>query len=252
MHVERLSVTLGARSIVRDLDLDITEGHFVAIVGPSGAGKTTSLRAVAGLLPARGKIELFGAPLATYDKKRLARTLGFLRQDETLELEFTVDEVVRMGRSPHHGLLELDGEEDAKVTSEALRLARAEHLRERSYLTLSSGERQRVLLARTLAQSPRLLLLDEPTSHLDIGHQLDVLWSIKRLGLTVVAVVHDLAIAAQLADETIVLADGAKVAAGPTDETLTPELVSRVFGVRAERLQASDGQPVFCFAPLEK
>ncbi|MBI4817267.1 MAG: ABC transporter ATP-binding protein [Deltaproteobacteria bacterium] len=250
IQAEGLSVMIGRAPIVSSLTFSVNEGSFVAVVGPSGAGKTTTLRAIAGLTPHGGSLRVFGEEVQNVDKKRLARTIAVLRQDESIELEFTVSEVVHMGRAPHHGLFDPDTQEDAELVRKALALARADHLAPRSFLSLSSGERQRVLLARAIAQSPRILLLDEPTSHLDVGHQLDVIDSIKALGLTVVAALHDLNVALTFADEALVLSEGSLVASGSAAKILEPKTLSRVFGVEVERLEAPSGRSFLAFSKL--
>jgi iron complex transport system ATP-binding protein len=225
MRVELTGVTV--RSIVEDITLH-AENEVVGIVGPNGSGKSTTLRCVyRALKPHAGAVLLDGE--SVHKRQHIARDLAALTQESQVEFDFTVAEVVEMGRLPH----DRDPALDARVVADALAKVDVAHLADRSFLSLSGGERQRVLIARAVAQRPRVLVLDEPTNHLDIRHQLDVLALARRLGVTILTVLHDLNLAASYCDRLYVLDEGRVVAHGTPEEVLVPELIAKVFHVAA-------------------
>ena len=234
------------RPVLRGLDLRLTSGEVVALLGPNGSGKTTLLRLLSGALRAdAGVVDVAGQPVADWDRNALARRVAVLPQQLELPDGFRVAELVEMGRAPHATRLFGSTADDERAVRHALTDADARDLADRHPHELSGGERQRVLVAMALAQEPELLLLDEPTLHLDLAHQVSLLTSIRRLqaqrGLTVVAVLHDLNLAAAFAPRAVVLDGGTVVADGPPLEVLTPELVSRVFGVTVETARTASG-----------
>ncbi|MEJ8639373.1 MULTISPECIES: ABC transporter ATP-binding protein [Streptomyces] len=247
IDIEHLSVDIGGARLLRDIDLGVAAGQVVGLVGPNGSGKSTLLRCVyRALRPADGVVRLDGEDLHTMDARAAARGVAALPQDSAPEFDFTVAEVVAMGRLPHQraSALGRPSANDIAVCSEALERAGAGHLADRTFLTLSGGERQRVLMARAFAQSPRVLVLDEPTNHLDIAHQLDLLalvrdWRPPGSGraVTVLTALHDLNLAAEYCDLLYVISQGSVIASGPPDEVLAPELLADVFGVRAHRVR---------------
>ncbi|SHG68907.1 ABC transporter ATP-binding protein [Streptoalloteichus hindustanus] len=257
MDVELTDVTVTAagRRLISDLRLRVPSGAVVGLVGPNGSGKSTTLRCVyRALRPSAGRVLLGGDDVFALSLRDSARRLAALTQDSHVEFDFTVAEVVTMGRSPHKGLVGPDTDQDREICAEALRRVGAAHLAARSFLTLSGGERQRVLIARALAQRPAVLVLDEPTNHLDIRHQLEVLALVRQAGLTVLAALHDLNLAAAACDRLYVLAEGRVVASGTPEEVLTPEVVAEVFGVRAHVVaHPTSGAPQLIFdAPLPR
>jgi iron complex transport system ATP-binding protein len=248
--VEDLCVELGGQTILEKVSFRVAKGGFTALLGPNGSGKTTLLRAICRHVPWRsGRVLIGGEPASELGARALATRVAVLRQEVSLGFDFTVEEIVRMGRSPYKGLLDGDTEEDRSVVKDALALTDMSDLAERSFLTLSGGEQQRVLLARAIAQRPSLLLLDEPTSHLDIRHQLEILTAISKLGLTVLAAVHDLNSALRFASEGVLLDRGRVFARGPIGEVLSEERIREVFGVDADRAIAENGQVVLGFRP---
>ncbi|WP_328503216.1 ABC transporter ATP-binding protein [Streptomyces sp. NBC_00457] len=231
LDVEGVTVEAAGKRLVDEIKLSVDSGAFVGLVGPNGSGKSTLLRCVyRALRPAAGVVRLDGDDVHTLDPRATARRLAALPQESSSEFDFTVAEVVGMGRLPHRGRT---AAEDRAICAEAMRSTSVEHLAARGFLALSGGERQRVLIARALAQRPQVLVLDEPTNHLDIAHQLDVLSLVRASGLTALAALHDLNLAAAHCDLLYVLSAGRVVASGPPHDVLRPDLLAEVFGVRA-------------------
>ncbi|WP_399932772.1 ABC transporter ATP-binding protein [Streptomyces kanamyceticus] len=234
LRIEGLGVVIDGKSLVRDLSLDAGSGEVVGLVGPNGSGKSTALRCVyRALRPATGTVRVGGDDIAGLSMRRSAQLVAAMTQDGAVELDFTVEEVVALGRAPHQrGNQALSGRE-RELCVRAMERLDIRHLAKRGVLTLSGGERQRVLLARALVQEPRVLVLDEPTNHLDVRHQIEVLSHLRGAGPTVLVVLHDLNLAAAACDRLGVLSQGSLVAAGTPEEVLTEELVADVFGVKA-------------------
>ncbi len=234
LGVSSLSVRLGDRLIIDDIDLDIAPGRFVALVGPNGSGKTTLLRSIFGAIPTHaGAAWLDGVEASSLKSVERARRVAAMTQNDDLAIGLSVREVVALGRLPHLSRTQRTTIDDVAVIDRAITDAGIDHLIGRPFARLSGGERQRVHLARVLAQQTPLLLLDEPTNHLDIAAQLELLDAVRALDVTVVTSLHDLNHAATYADSIVVLADGAIVAAGPPDVVLTPTLIAEVYGVHA-------------------
>ncbi|BAJ27097.1 MULTISPECIES: ABC transporter ATP-binding protein [Kitasatospora] len=231
-----LHLRYGDRTVVRGLDLELPGGAVTAIVGPNACGKSTLLRGLVRLLaPAAGTVTLDGADIHRMPARALARRMGLLPQQPVTPEAVTVEALVRLGRYPHQRMLTPWSAADQAAVEEALRRTGTDALRDRPVDQLSGGQRQRAWIALALAQDTDLLLLDEPTTFLDLRHQLDVLDLVTDLhrdaGRTVVMVLHDLGQAARYADHLVVLRDGELAAAGPPGEVLTAELVERVFEV---------------------
>ncbi|MEU1308985.1 ABC transporter ATP-binding protein [Streptomyces cinnamoneus] len=252
VDVEGLSVEVAGARLVEDIGLRAGNGQVVGLVGPNGSGKSTLLRCVyRALRPAAGRVLLDGDDLHALGAREGARRLAALPQESSSEFDFTVAEVVAMGRLPHRGAAGRITAEDTGICAAALERVGAAHLAGRGFLTLSGGEKQRVLIARALAQQPRVLVLDEPTNHLDIAQQLEVLALVRDSGLTVLAALHDLNLAATHCDELYVIAGGRIVASGPPHSVLTAGLLAEVFGVRAHRVpHPASGAPQLLFDRL--
>ncbi len=241
-----LQVILGGRTILDELTFQIPAGSFVGLLGPNGSGKTTLIRTISGVLPYSGQLFLEGRPLQRWPRRALARRVAVVRQAPTLAFDFTVEDIVLMGRAPHKGWLEPFTAADRARVRAALTAVDLTDAAHRLIHTLSGGEQQRVFLAQALAQEADLLLLDEPTAHLDVHYQFELLERIRSLvaeGRTVVAVFHDLALAARYADRLLVLHQGRLVADGPPDEVLTEDLIARVFRMKARIHYLADGTP---------
>ena len=229
-----VGVELGGNRLVHGVDLTVGTGEVVGLVGPNGSGKSTLLRCVyRALAPTSGAIRLDDAELSALTLRESARSIAALTQDNHTELDFTVAEVVALGRFPHaRGNRALDARE-RELCRAAMDRVDVSHLRDRNVLSLSGGERQRALIARALVQEPQVLVLDEPTNHLDVRHQLELLSLLRTSGLTVLVALHDLNLAATTCDRIAVLHDGALVRTGEPAEVLDPALIERVFGVTA-------------------
>jgi len=235
------------REVLSSVDLTLARGDLVALAGTNGSGKTTLLRLLTGVLqPDAGVVRFEGRPLRDWRRMDLARRVAVLPQQLDLPVGFRVAELVEMGRAPHARRLFASTEADERAVARALADAGALDLADRFAEELSGGERQRLLVAMALAQEPDLLLLDEPTLHLDLAHQVALLAAIRRLrdqrGLTVLAVLHDLNLAAAFAPRVAILDEGRIVADGPPAEVLTPDLVRRVFGVQVDEALTPDGR----------
>lgn len=230
------------RPVLRSVSLAVAAGDFLGVIGPNGAGKSTLLRVLAGVLfPVHGEVRLLGRPLAQYRRQQVARVLAVVPTPSTPVFSFSVREFVTMGRTPYLGRLQSDRPEDRRIVDEALAAADSLPLAERPITEISAGEWQRVNIARALAQQPQILLLDEPTVFLDLGHQREVFELLARLNreqnLTVVCISHDLNLATEYCPRLVVLAEGRVYAEGPPEAVVTEEMVATVYRapVRVDR-----------------
>lgn len=248
--VQHLQKALGGRPVLRDVTLDIPENQMLGIIGPNGSGKSTLLRCIGRVLrPEGGAVLLDGCPLQDYTPRQSAQSMAMVAQHNTYNFDFTVREVVLMGRSPHKRALQRDTATDFRLVGESLGAVGLAGFEDRCFSRLSGGEQQRVVLARALAQQTPCLLLDEPTNHLDIRYQLQLMDLVRGLGKTVIAAVHDLNIAALYCDRLVVLQEGAIVAEGTPSEVLTSTLLQKVYGVHARVLPDENGVPYILFRP---
>jgi iron complex transport system ATP-binding protein len=237
-----------AQPALRGVDLALGAGEFAGVIGPNGAGKSTLLRVMAGVLrPSAGEVRLLGRRLSDYRRREVARLLAVVPAPGTPQFSFTVREYVSMGRTPYLGRLQPDRPEDGAVVERSLRATDAEPLTDRVITELSAGEWQRVSIARALAQEPRVLLLDEPTAFLDLGHQREVAELLVKLnaeqGITLVWVSHDLNLAAEYCPRLVVLAEGKVRAEGSPEEVLTEALIAEVYGAQVQVDRGPAGKP---------
>ncbi|MEV3873178.1 ABC transporter ATP-binding protein [Streptomyces sp. NPDC049906] len=251
LSLHDVSVRLGPVPIVTDCDLTVDDGERVGLVGPNGSGKTSLLRTIYRAIdPFAGSIALAGDDVRTLSQREIARRAALVAQDNNPDFDFTVEEVVAMGRGPWLRAFEATSGRDGDTIGRALERVRLTDYRTRRLSTLSGGERQRVLVARALAQESPLLLLDEPTNHLDVHAGLELLELVRDLGRATLCVLHDLNLAATYCDRLYVLHRGRIVAGGPPAEVLSPELVRTVFGVTCTHLtHPTTGGLLLAFSP---
>lgn len=253
LRVENLSVQLGGQGVLRDVSFTAVAGEWLGVIGPNGSGKTTLLRAVSGAVPGEGRIELFGQPLTAWAAHERAKRVAMVRQQSAVSFDLTVRDVVMLGRAPHRGWFASFGKDDTEVVEAAMEEVDVAAYADRALTSLSGGEVQRAFLAQALAQDADLLLLDEPTTHLDVHYQFSLLDAVRRqveYGRAVIAVVHDLEHAARYADQLIVLDEGECVARGTPREVLTSELLADVFGMRAAIQPTGEGLRIDYQAPV--
>lgn len=255
LKVENLNVSIAQQPILQDLSLDFATGRRTAIVGPNGAGKSTLLRAVAGLNhDYTGSICLDGQEIRQLARQHMARKLAILPQGAAAPPDTTVGQLVDYGRFPYRSWFRTsDAKADREAVTWAMQVTKVTEFRDRQVQSLSGGERQRAFLAMALAQQPETLLLDEPTTYLDIAHQLEVMKIVTTInetyGMTVIMVLHDINHALQYADEIAVLKDKHIVAQGEPETVLTVEMLAQVFGVRADIFTNRQGAKVL--SPVE-
>jgi iron complex transport system ATP-binding protein len=251
-------VTIGVphRTLLRDIDASLRDGEFIAILGPNGAGKTTLLRTMCGLhAPDVGSIEIDGTALSHMDSQSRARAVAFVTSDDTLSEALRVRDVVSIGRFPHHAWWQWNPlAQDERAIDDALDAVHMRDCGERLFSTLSSGERQRIWIAMGLAQATPVLLLDEPTSHLDVRVAHEILALLRRLaheGRTVASVLHDLNDAATYADRIMLLGGERMLAFDTPDRALDASLLQRAYGISVERVATARGLRVFPLDPTE-
>ena len=225
--------------VLDGVSLSVPQGAIVGLIGPNGSGKTTLVRLLNGTLsPARGSVSLDGVPLRTLSRRDLARRIAVFAQETHVTFDFSALEIVLMGRYAHLGAFALEGPDDVSIARKALAATGTAALEARQFATLSGGEKQRVVIASALAQSSDILLLDEPTTALDVGFQFEITSLLARLnrehGTTMVVSTHDLNLAATLCTELVLLKAGRVLAQGPTAETLTPANIRQLYDVDAD------------------
>ncbi len=235
LKVDHVSVTLSGADIIKDISMKVDNKQFVGIVGPNGCGKSTLLKSIYKVIkPQKGLVFLGDKDVLKSSARAISKDLGVVGQFNELSFDFTVREMVMMGRTPHKHFMESDNIEDYKIVADALERVNLAKYADRSYLTLSGGEKQRVILARAIAQEPEFLILDEPTNHLDIKYQLQILSVVKSLNIGVLAALHDLSMASVYCDILYVVKDGQVIASGKPKEVLTKKLIRQVFEIDCE------------------
>ena len=237
ISTQDLSYEIEGNILLDGVTMHADRGQLVGLIGPNGAGKSTLLRNISGILKSRyGTVQLDGTDITEQSTREVATALALVPQIAPYTYGFTSIELVLMGRYPHLGRFQIEGREDDRIARDAMALTETEEFADRTLDTLSGGERQRVFVARALAQQPRVLLMDEPTANLDVLHQLKVLGLVRQLvddGLTAVAAIHDLNMAARYCDKLVLLNKGHLLAEGSPEEVLTPETIESAFGVKS-------------------
>lgn len=232
LTLKDLSVSLGEKEIVKKVSLETSDNSFIALLGPNGSGKSTLLRSIYRVLkPSGGIILLDGKESSQLSNKKLAKNMAVVSQFNNLNFDFTVREIVMMGRTPHLNMLQTESSHDNHIVTSALEKVGMKGFGNRSFSSLSGGEKQRIMLARAIAQEPKLLILDEPTNHLDVRYQLQILSIVKELGINTLAALHDLSLASQFCDYLYLLKDGQIDSHGIPEKVLTPETVKRVYEI---------------------
>ena len=243
IQTDTIQVSFGSKTILHDISLAIQDKEFVGIIGPNGSGKSTFLKCLYRVLqPSGGKIYFDGSELSSLSHRDTSLKMAVVAQHSTVNFDFSVIEMVLMGRSPYKGLLDRDKIDDYEIARYALEQVGLSDFENRNFNTLSGGEQQRVILARALAQRTECLVLDEPTNHLDIKYQLELMTIVKRLDATVVSAIHDLNLAAIYCDRIIALKDGHIVCSGTPQDVLSPDTIRHIYGVSAMVQTLPDGR----------
>lgn len=250
LTAQDIRMALSGSEILKGVGLAAGENELVGVIGPNGSGKSTLLKCIYRVLaPTGGAVYLDGKPLQEYTYRQSACKVAVVAQHNYYNFDFSVRDVVMMGRSPHKRALERDNAQDYRIVDEALQTVGMAEMGERIFSTLSGGEQQRVILARALAQQTPCLILDEPTNHLDIKYQLQLMDLVRGLGRTVLAAVHDLNIAAMYCDRLYAVKGGRIVGQGTPRELLTPAFIREVYEVEAEVLDRPDGGLAVLYHP---
>lgn len=235
LKIKKLNVKLGENHIIKNLDLHIKEKEFIGIIGPNGSGKSTVLRTIyRALKPKSGIIKINGKNMKAISLRETAKEMAVVAQHNEQDFNFSVLDMVLIGRSPHKKFLERDTLEDYRIAKESLKKVEMEDFIDRNYNTLSGGEKQRIILARALAQDTNCLILDEPTNHLDIKYQIQFMSIAKELDITVISAIHDLNMAALFCDKIYVLNEGEIIKYGSPKQVITEELIEKLYGVNSK------------------
>lgn len=253
IQAREILMKLGGSQILKGVSIAADQNEFIGLIGPNGSGKSTLLKCIYRVLePTGGAVWLDDKELSRYSYRESAKRIAVLAQHNYYNFEFSVRDVVLMGRAPHKKHMERDNAEDFRIVREALEMVGMSDFSERSFSTLSGGEQQRVILARALAQQTPCLILDEPTNHMDVKYQLQLMDIVKGLNRTIISAVHDLNIAAMYCTQIYVLKDGQVVAHGTPEDVLTPELIRDVYEVNAEVFRDKNGLLRILFHPAVK
>ncbi|HBJ1650748.1 ABC transporter ATP-binding protein [Clostridium botulinum] len=234
VKVRNLRFSIDKKEILKDISFDIKKGSFVGIIGPNGSGKSTLLKNIYRLYkPSSGSILLDNKELAKMKHKDCAKEIAVLSQESNTHFDFTVEQIVKMGRYPYKSIFEDYSKDDLQMVKEMLKKVGLESYSSRSFSELSGGEKQRTLIARALVQNTKFLILDEPTNHLDIGYQIQLMDLVKSLNITTLSAIHDMNLASMYCDYLIVMKDGRIKNFGTVEEVINPEMLKEVFGVNA-------------------
>lgn len=239
LEVEDLKFGYGKKLVLDEVSFNVKKGEFISIIGPNGSGKSTLLKTLNNIYnPWKGKIIIKGRSIKELKKKELARVMALVLQDNNIDYEFTVEEIILMGRHPHKGRFEKENKNDYKIIEESLEMTNTTYLRNRIITEISGGEKQRVMIAKALAQRPEIILLDEPTSHLDINHQIEILKLLKDLnkekGTTIILVIHDINLGIRYSDKVIMLNEGKIIDIGNPEDVITKENIELSYNIKVE------------------
>jgi iron complex transport system ATP-binding protein len=254
IEIRDLSFAYQERTVLCGVQLSLPHGEMLGILGPNGSGKTTLMKILSGVLKGKGEVELDGERIETYRRRELSKLVAVVPQESRITFPYTVAEIIMMGRASYHSPFALEGEKDLEVARLSMELTDCLELSNRYLHELSGGEKQRVMIARALAQEPKILLLDEPSAFLDLKHQLQVFELLRRLnrerGLTIVAALHDVNLAALFFPRLAMLRDGIIYCDGSPREVLTERTIKEVYGIRVRvELEASGERPQVFIAP---
>lgn len=230
-----IDITIGKKEIVKNISILVKKQQFVGLIGPNGCGKSTLLKAIyKSLVPQKGMVFLDDVDVLKSSEKKISQRLGVVGQFNEMSFDLSVQQMVMLGRTPHKRMLESDKQEDYVIVEEALKTTNLLDYKQRGFLSLSGGEKQRVILARTIAQQPKIMVLDEPTNHLDIRYQLEILSCVKNLNIGVLAALHDLEMAAHYCDYLYAIKDGEIYAHGTPEKVLTPTTVESLYQIKCQ------------------
>ncbi len=248
IDVRRLDYSIAGTEILKDVSLQVGQNQFVGLIGPNGSGKTTLLKHIYRALPSEKKtVYVNGKEVESYSYRETARQLTVMRQENSSDFDYTILEMVLMGRAPYRKYYERDTRQDKEIAMNALKYMGMEGMADRYFSNLSGGEKQRVLIARSLAQEADILVLDEPTNHLDVHYQWYLMEVIESLKKTVLSVFHELNLACRFCDYLYVLEKGRVVSAGRPADVVTREMLAEVFRVRAEVISEETGRPYIVY-----
>lgn len=234
LQVKNLRFSIDKKEILKDISFDVPTGSFVGVIGPNGSGKSTLLKNIYRLYkPISGEIFLDNKELSKMKNKDCAKEIAVLAQESNSQFDFTVEQIVKMGRYPYKSAFEDYSKEDLKMVSDMLKKVGLDNYSDRSFSNLSGGEKQRTLIARALVQNTDFLILDEPTNHLDIGYQIQLMDLVKSLNITTLSAIHDMNIASMYCDYLIVMKDGQIKDFGTVEEVITSQMLKEIFGVNA-------------------
>lgn len=234
VEVKNLTFNIDKNEILKDISFDIPKGSFMGVIGPNGSGKSTLLKNIYRLYkPSTGSILIDNKELGKMKDKDCAKEIAVLAQENSTHFDFTVEQIVKMGRYPYKSIFEDYSKDDLKMVKDMLKKVGLVNYTDRIFSELSGGEKQRTLIARALVQNTDFLILDEPTNHLDIGYQIQLMDLVKSLNITTLSAIHDMNLAAMYCDYLVVMKDGEIVKFGTVEEVITPKLLKEVFGVNA-------------------
>lgn len=236
IEVKNLKFSYRESLVLKGLSFNIKKGEFVSIIGPNGSGKSTLLKTLNNLYkPNSGDILIEGKNVEDYSKRDLAKIVGFVPQDTTIDYEFTVEDIIMMGRHPYKGRFQKEDKIDYKIVNDVMEMTNTLKFKDSLITEISGGERQRVIIAKALAQNPSIILLDEPTSHLDINHQIELLNLLRTLnkekGTTIILVIHDINLAARFSDDIILLNEGEIIGIGNPEDVITAKNIEKAYNL---------------------